>query len=125
MAEPIDYAEFREFADELLAEFGADAKIAERQQTGAAHKPETTLVELATVKAAVIAYDNRVIDGTRIRTTDKRGLVSAEGLDFVIKASHRFIQNDESGTAVVYEIVNSQSIRPASTTVLYDLQLRA
>ena len=116
-----DYARAQATAERLLASFGARGAI--RRQTpgsGPSYDPGPPVLTDHPATVAVTAYTAREIDGTRIRATDKKALVSSAGLPFEPTTSDKLL--DASGQA--YTIVNVEVLRPAETTVLYTLQVR-
>lgn len=116
-----DYDRAQGTAERLLVNFGARGAI--RRQTpgsGPSYDPGPPVLTDHPATVAVTAYTAREIDGTRIRATDKKALVSSAGLPFEPTTSDKLL--DASGQA--YTIVNVEVLRPAETTVLYTLQVR-
>lgn len=120
MAETFDYAEAAADAVAMVAEFGATGAIRRTTNSGDAWNPTQTTTDYDAVMA-IVEYTNRDIDGTRIRATDRRVLVSTSGLSITPTTADKVITADGDGLS----IVNVNIVKPATTVVLYDIQARA
>lgn len=122
MADPFDYVEARDDADELLTDFGQAVSLRRTTNSGTEWAPTQTTADTATV-AAIIDYDTQEIDGVNILATDQRALVAAgpltaAGITSVRKPDALVV----GGVAVPIERV--KTIAPAGLVVMYDCQLR-
>lgn len=108
-------------ADRLIQKFGTTVTMARsvpgayNPATGAPGTPTDTTQD---VKAVVLDYPQKYIDGTLIREGDRKALVSAVGTTAP--------QPDDTftwkGQALV--VVQAKELGPAGTAVLYTLQVR-
>ena len=119
MTEPLDYGKFVALAERLLERFGFATTIRRPVTTGPAHNPVPGDPIEKPARVAVTSFKARDIDGTRIRQTDKRLLVSPAGLDLVPAPTDSVLVD-----GVWLKIVDVQTIRPAAVTCLYILQAR-
>jgi hypothetical protein len=117
-----DYDNIADVADELLAEFGQACVLT--SITDGAYNPETgeagTTITNHQVTAAIFAYPQRYIDGTLIRTGDKRAQVSPVGLTVDPKPGDTL--TDASGA--VFQVIDAKPTAPAGVAVLWTLQVR-
>lgn len=116
--EPFDYASSKIDADELIEEFGQTLFIRQVVNSGPAHNPIRTNIDHP-VKAAVVEYDTREIDGTRISRSDRKALVAIGALEIVPDNSMKMVI---SGKA--FPIVHVGALNPAGTPVFYEIQVR-
>jgi hypothetical protein len=117
-----DYAETANTADELLTEFGQGCILT--SITDGAYDPATgdaqTLSVLHPIIAAIFDYPQRFIDGTLIRTGDKRVLASPVGLTVEPKPGDTLTD----ATGKVYQVIDAKATAPAGTVVLWTIQVR-
>lgn len=115
-----DYARAARTAQRLIDKFGAAGAI--RRQTpgsGPSYDPgEPTLTDHP-AHIVLTDYANREIDGQRILSTDRKALVEA-GIGIEPTTSDLLVTAD----GATFTIVNVDLLRPATTTVLYTLQVR-
>lgn len=90
MATKFNYAKSQNTADKLIKKFGGRGAI--QQYPSYTEYP---------VDLVVLDYEDRLVDGTRIKSTDKQIFVSVKGLAITIALEDRI--KDAGGT--VYEIV--------------------
>jgi hypothetical protein len=115
------YEDMAATAHELLTEFGGPAALT--RVTPGSYDPDTgtTTGDVTTTWNATVAcfeYAQVEIDGTRIRHGDQRAYMSVVG-----------VVNPQTGdtltvNGVVLNVVASRPLKPASTAVLYDVQVR-
>jgi hypothetical protein len=115
------YDEMSAVADEILEEFGAPATLT--RVTPGGYDPATggTTPDVTTTwtgTGAKFDYEQKDVDGTNIRTGDQRVYLSTVG-----------IVNPQTGDTltiggVVLNVVASRPLKPASTDVLFDVQVR-
>lgn len=117
-----DYTEIAATADELLSEFGQSCTLG--SVTDGAYDPAIGEAGTTTtphpVTAAIFAYPQRYVDGTLIRTGDKRALVSAVSLTVTPKLGDKFTD----AVSKQYEVIDAKEIAPAGSAVLWVLQVR-
>jgi hypothetical protein len=117
-----DYDEIADVADELLAEYGQSCVLT--SITDGTYDPETGEAGTSStphpVTAAIFAYPQRYIDGTLIRTSDKRALVSPVGLTVDPKPGDTL--TDAAGA--VFQVIDAKATAPAGIAVLWTLQVR-
>ncbi|WP_146617680.1 hypothetical protein [Rhodoplanes serenus] len=115
-----DYARSRATADRLIARFGQSGAI--RRAGAPSGDPWNPTAGESTdhpCALVVLAYDTREIDGTLIRSSDRKVLVAAGGLAVEPTAADRIVIG---GTAL--EIVRVAPLAPGGTVVLYEIQAR-
>lgn len=107
-------------ADEMLAEFGQKVTI-KRIISGdydpaTSSAPTTTTLQAGT--AVVLDFGIKDVDGTLIKTGDKRMLLSAVGI------SPPQVDDIVTFGTSTCQIKNSNAFDPAGTVVFYDVHLR-
>jgi len=91
--------------------------------TGGVTDPSTT-IQYGT--GAVVGWDNRLIDGTMIKNTDKHLLLSPLNTSGVALSAPVLGDKIKDAAGVTYTIVEPyKRISPAGTVVLYSINLRA
>lgn len=116
------YADMALVADDLLYEFGQAGVLG--SVTDGAYNPATgeagpTSTPYA-VTAAIFDFPQSYIDGTLIRTGDKRALISPLGLAVTPKSGDTL--TDAAGA--VFQVVDAKATAPAGQVVLWTLQVR-
>lgn len=116
----IDYVRMRQDADKAIRDAGTSGVLrAAGAPTGDPWNPTPGEPIDTPVTVAVTEYSDRDKDGTLIKMTDKKALVSAEGLTFEIEnADSLVISSDE------YQVVTVDKIKPADVVVVYEIQVR-
>lgn len=119
-----NYANSKSTADRLLTNFGQDVTITQvvvGTYDNATQSAPTTTTNY-TAKAVLLDY-KRLDSGNgtvgNIEVNDKKLLVSPVGLTVTPNANDTVTVNSE-----VWNIVNVKALKPASITVLYELQIR-
>lgn len=110
-----DYAPLEARAVALVKRFGQPV-VVRRRTASAGHTPTFTTIDTAAT-AAVLRVDASEIDGTLIRATDKRLIVS--GLVDVDVADRVVIGGE------VHEVVNVRTVSPGGTVIYRDVFVRA
>lgn len=116
-----DYAEIAAIVDELLTEYGAPARLTRITPGGYDPDTGTTTPDVTTTwdgTGAKFDYEQRDVDGTKVRQGDQRVYMSVVG-----------VANPQTGDTltidgIVLNVVASRPLKPASTAVLYDVQVR-
>ncbi len=116
-----DYARAAQTAERLIRKFGAAGAIRrETPGSGPSYDPgEPTITDHA-ARIMVTSYSNREVDGQRILATDRKALVEPS-VGVEPTTSDLLVTPDGSTLA----IIDVTLLRPATTTVLYVLQVRA
>lgn len=115
-----DYARSRATADRLIARFGQAGNIRRRTTTGPAYDPSQGQPVDHPCTFAVLDYSAMEVDGTRVLATDKK-VVLAKGA-LTIEPSLDDVVVEAGGA--VYKIVSIKPLKPGSTVVLWELQVR-
>jgi len=117
-----NYARPLASANRLIAKFGQLGAIRRAgEPTGPDYDPTPGVDVDHDAHMAVLDYDSRDVDGTRILATDKYVLVAVGTLPIEIGLSDKVVEAD--GT--VYSIVPPlKPLSPAGTVVLYEIQAR-
>lgn len=102
----------------LLQAYGASATL--KASTAGTYDPATgsasvTVVSTA-VSAAVFDYPAKLVDGTLIKTGDKKALIAASGAPAV---GHALTWQGKD-----YQIVSLKTVSPAGQPVIYEAQIR-
>lgn len=116
-----DYARAAQTAERLIRKFGAAGAI--RQQTpgsGPSYDPGEPESTDHAANMVVTSYTNREIDGQRILATDRKALV--EPSVGVEPTTADLLVTPDGSTLAIIDVT---LLRPATTTVLYVLQVRA
>lgn len=113
-----DYAKSRATAERLIARFGTAGAIRRTVQSGPSYDPVLTDTDYPCT-LVTLEYDDRDIDGTLVRTTDKKIYVSTAGLAITLDKSDKVIAGGE-----VYAIENLKPLSPAGIVVYYEVHGR-
>ncbi|RZJ47429.1 MAG: hypothetical protein EON87_00920 [Brevundimonas sp.] len=107
-------------AKEMITEFGAPGAI-RRQSPGAgpSYDPGPPIATDHHATMVMTKFSNREIDGQRILSTDRKALV-APGAEVEPTTSDLLVTAD----GATLTIVNVEVLRPATTTILWKLQVR-
>lgn len=116
-----DYGRAAATAERLIRKFGAQGAIRrETPGSGPSYDPGEPILTDYAAHIVLTDYSNREIDGQRILSTDRQALVEpAIGVE--PKTSDLLVTAD----GAILTIVNVDLLRPATTTVLFVLQVRA
>jgi hypothetical protein len=116
-----DYARAAQTAERLIRKFGASGAIRrETPGSGPSYDPgEPTLTDHP-AHIVVTSYTNREIDGQRILATDRKAYV--EPSVGVEPTTSDLLVTPDGSTLTIVDVT---LLRPATTTVLYVLQVRA
>lgn len=115
-----DYAKTAQTALRLIERFGQTGALSRPTSTGPKHTPVPGPPDLHPAKFAVLAFDQKEIDGTRVLATDKKAIVAAAGLAIEPALSDELLEADGSK----YRIAAVETLKPATTPVVYVLQVR-
>lgn len=116
-----DYGRSRATADRLITRFGQAGTIRRAgTPTGDPWNPTPGTPVDHACNLVVLDYMAREIDGTLIRSTDRKVYVAAFGLAIEPTEADRVVIG---GAAL--EIVNVMTLAPAGTAVYFELQARA
>lgn len=115
------YVEMAALADELLREFGGPAMLA--RVTPGGYDPATGSTTAPTTQTwdgvgAKFDYEQRDIDGTLVRQGDQRVYLSVVGMASPQTGDKLTVDG------VQLSVVASRPLRPASVSVLHDVQVR-
>ena len=114
----IDYQAALKAAQSGIKDAGRQAVLIRSTVSGDAWAPSSTDAEHP-CWIVVTAFRQNLVDGTRIKSTDKRVLVSPEGLTIEPCTSDRLKIGAET-----FAIVNAETVKPADTVLLFKLQVR-
>lgn len=114
-----DYAEMRDVAEELIAEFGMTGAIRRSTQSGPSYDPVVTDTDYA-CQLVVMNYEDREVDGTLILSTDKKIYISTQGLSITLERSDKIFAE-----GVAYSIEKLKPLSPAGLIVFWEAQGRA
>ena len=116
-----NYAPLQATALRLITNFGKAVTMRRTGQTVPdANKPwevNTNNTDY-TVQAVRVEYAAREIDGTVVRQGDRKYLVATSGLGITPQAGDQVIDTD------TLTVVSAEILNPASTALIYTLQVR-
>ncbi|MGO4449110.1 hypothetical protein AB4Y96_09300 [Phyllobacterium sp. TAF24] len=116
-----DYAKSQNTALRLLDKFGMTGQIVrETPGTGPAYDPGEPVITSYPCTLAVLKFDNKDIDGTLVKATDKKVYVAAKGLAIVPTTTDRL-----SIVGAQHTIVRVMPLNPAGIVVYFEIQARA
>lgn len=116
-----DYDDMAETADEMIQEFGATGSIIRiTPGNGPSYNPGNPTETPHPARLVITAFKANEVDGTRIRATDKKAIVSAVGLAVAPRVDDALL--DADGERL--KIVEVMPLRPAQTTVIYTCVVR-
>lgn len=116
-----DYSRTVETAERLITRYGQLGFIRRTgEPTGPDYDPTPGVETEYAARFVVTEYDSREIDGSRIRASDKKVLLSVKGLTIDPTTSDLLVEHDGS----TLSIVDADPLKPAETIVLWTLQAR-
>ncbi len=116
-----DYARAKATADRLIQRFGQTGQLRKAgTPSGPAYNPTPGADVNHACRFAIVSFDQREIDGTRILATDKKAILAKGSLTVEPLPGDRLV--DAAG--VVYSVVDVMPLNPAGTVVMYELQVR-
>lgn len=120
--QPVDYGRFLAMADRLLTRWGQVGELSRATTSGGkSYNPTPGAPETTPARFALVDYRSDQIDGTRIKATDKQLYVSPVALGF--EPTEGDAVKDALG-ASLGKVIAVETIRPATVTCLYILQVR-
>lgn len=115
-----NYARAQATALRLLDKFGAAGSIVrDVPGNGPIYDPGEPTTETYPCTMAVLKFDNKDIDGTLIKATDKKVYVAAKGLSIAPITMDRILIGSVSHT-----IVRVMPLNPADTSIYFEVQAR-
>lgn len=106
-------------ANRLIDKFGQTGAIRRTETSGDPWNPGTSDTDYPCTLVA-LDYDQKDIDGTLIKATDKKVYVAVAGLPIQPTTTDKVIIG-----GVVSTIVQAKPLNPAGTVVFWELQARA
>lgn len=114
-----DYAIPKATADRLLARFGQQGTLRRPTTSGTAYNPtQGAPVDHAAI-FAVLDFDNREVDGSRVLAADKKVLLAKGALAIEPATSDLLLIG-----GVPHSIIRVQPLAPGGTVILYEIQAR-
>jgi hypothetical protein len=113
-------------AADLLAaakEYGRTVQIIYSTKSGPVYAPVLTPVE-KDISALVMSFKSFEVDGTLIKSTDKKMIVATAEVQPVIDAGGPLTGMTIKDGAETLSIVNSETVAPGDTVIMYKLQCR-
>jgi hypothetical protein len=115
-----DYARAQATALRLLDKFGQAGEIwRDVPGGGPVWDPGEPTIQKTPCTLAVLRFDNKDIDGTLIKASDKNAYIAAKGLAIVPVTTDRLMIG-----GVSHSLVRVMPLNPAGTTVYYEVQAR-
>jgi hypothetical protein len=115
-----DYTKAQATAKRLIKRFGREVTLVITAGSGDAWNPVQS-GDTQTLVAAVFDYKNSKIDGTLIKTGDKRLLISTEGATIAPDLQHKIAIEDIEDE---HSIVDLKPLSPGGTVVYWEAQVR-
>lgn len=116
----IDYARLAATALRLIERAGQAGQLRRPTSTGPKHTPVPGEPLLYPARFVITKFEASEIDGTRVLATDKKALVAAEGLAVYPALSDELVEANGRG----YRIADVDTLMPATTPLVYVLQVR-
>lgn len=113
-----NYANAVATAQRLISRFGQTVTQHVISGGGSAWDPTQTETNY-TLTGAVLNFNKRDVDGTLIKATDKRVIVSTDGMTVTLDAAHKLTIG-----GVKHSIVNVRELNPGGTVVYVEAQAR-
>lgn len=113
-----DYSGFAATALALIERFGTTVYLLQRQITGPKHSPTVGWSDPLPILGVLSNYKAHQIDGENITARDRKVILASDQQEPQIEDRLRIGSTD-------FEIVNVAPVRPATTTLLYNVQVRA
>lgn len=113
-----DYNRSRTTVDRLFHKFGQSGTLLRPSNSGSSWDPDVTN-DTYPCQLVVLSYYAKDIDGTLIKSGDKRVYVSPIGLKIEPETTDKLIIHGKENT-----IVSVQELRPANPVVYYECQCR-
>lgn len=113
-----DYLRPRATAERLIKRYGQRAQLRRSTSSGPEFDPIVTLAN-HDCRIAILAYEEKQIDGTRIRASDKLVYMSTEKLTIEPTESDALVIG-----GIVHEIVTVKPLSPADVVMFYEVQAR-
>jgi hypothetical protein len=117
-----DYHRSRELAANLISWFGRDLELISRPEAAydpGTGSPATASPATCAAVGAVLGFDQRLVDGARVRQEDRRVLMSARGLAAEPRPGDLVVLSGRT-----YSILAASPLMPADTAALYELHIR-
>ena len=115
-----DYSRPKATADRLIERYGQTGILRRRTTTGPEYDPTEGDPDDHACRFVVADYEASEIDGTRVLATDKKALLAKGSLTIEPSLSDLLVESDAS----VYKIVGIKPLKPGSSVVMYELQVR-
>lgn len=106
-------------ANKLIDKFGQTGAIRRTETSGDPWDPSTSDTDYPCTLVA-LDYDQKDVDGTLIKSTDKKVYVATKGLPIQPTTTDKVIIG-----GAVSAIVQAKPLNPAGTVVYFELQARA
>lgn len=113
-----DYTRARATAQSLIRKFGQSATITRKTSSGNAWDPTNSTTGY-TCQAVVLNYADNLVDGTRIKASDRMVYVSTEGLSINPTTADTLTVG-----SITYTIVGVKPLSPGGTVVFWEVQAR-
>jgi len=114
-----NYRRSVQVANRLIDKFGQTGAIRRTETSGVPWDPGTSDTDYPCTLVA-LDYDQRDVDGTLIKSTDKKVYVATKGLTIQPTTTDKVIIGGVAST-----IVQAKPLNPAGTVVFWELQARA
>lgn len=116
-----DYARAKATADRLIQRFGQTGTLRKAgASTGPAYNDTPGAPVDHSCRFAIVAFEQREIDGARVLATDKKAILAKGSLTVEPLPGDTLV--DAAGAA--YSVVDVMPLNPAGTTVMYEMQVR-
>jgi len=112
-----DYTHARSTAARLIAKFGTPGTIRRQARSGPAYDPIVITTDYPCT-IVVLDYEDRKVDGTLVRRTDKMIYLAAENLAITPTEADTVLAGE------AFSIVSIRPLSPAGVTVFYEIQGR-
>jgi len=113
-----DYSRPRATAERLIKRYGQREQLRRSTRSGPEFNPIVSTADYA-CRIVVLSYEDKQIDGTRIKASDKLVYLSTEDMTIEPAEFDALVIG-----GVVHEIVNVKPLSPAGVVVFWEIQAR-
>lgn len=119
--QPVDYGRFVAMAERLLIRWGQVGQLLKPTTTGPATNPTEGDPATTDARFAVVEFRSDLIDGTRIKSSDREIYMSPVGLGFAPSTQTEVV---EAVGGKPWKVIAVETVKPASVVCLYVLHCR-
>ena len=117
----VDFVSATNTANRLIKENGRLVTMTKHaKSTGHGARDRREDIVLGGIRAAFVNFNFREVDGSSVKSTDKKMLVAGNAVD----RDDLHLFNEVGDTLCKFKIVNVRIVQPADVIILYEFQIR-